>query len=69
MPRSYASAADFKDVPIYAGYLERFDKEKNSGGLDKQDMMRAKQKATANTNTVLHVQILQFSMRNNLLNC
>lgn len=30
---SYASAADFKDVPIYAGYLERFDKEKNSGTI------------------------------------
>lgn len=31
--RSYATAGDLKDVPIYDGTLERFDKDKNSGVL------------------------------------
>ena len=31
--RSYGTSAEFKNVPIYDGVLERFDKEKNSGDL------------------------------------
>lgn len=30
---SYATAGDLKDVPIYDGTLERFDKDKNSGTI------------------------------------
>lgn len=51
---SYATAGDLKDVPIYDGTLERFDKDKNSGTISSRGALADFKQNVYVHGTVLH---------------